>query len=303
MDLNALKLLVEIVDGGNLSVAARRLNTTRSNVSHRLKAFERAVGAQLLRRSTRRIEPTQVGYALYEHGSRIVREIAAANAAIATLGKSLHGHLRVSVPTALGQLYLGPLLLEFAREHPQITLEVVFNNRVFDLMASEIDVALRITSDPPEQYVARELARIGLVLCASPEYVRAKGIPRDPEDLTRHAFVARSAPNGNRMAIKLKRNGKQWEIGVLAQIQSENFLFLKSAALAGIGLAVLPFYAARDEIARKKLIVLLPSYTVDMQSDKLFMITAPNRYPTVATRALIEFMKSSVEPLSLLPGP
>jgi len=300
MDLNALKLFVEIVDGGNLSAAARRLNTTRSNVSHRLKAFERAVGAQLLRRSTRRIEPTQVGYALYEHGSRIVREIAAANAAIATLGKSLHGHVRVSVPIALGHLYLGPLLLQFAREHPKITLEVVFNNRVFDLMASEIDVALRITSDPPQQYIARELARVGLMLCASPEYVRTKGIPRVPADLAQHVFVSRSALNNIRIPITLRREGKHWEIGVPPHIQSENSLFLKNATLAGIGFAVLPYYAVRDELAQGKLVVLLPEYTVDMQSDKLFMITVPNRYPTVATMALIEYLKSNVQPLSLL---
>lgn len=303
MDLNALKLFVEIVDGGNLSVAARRLNTTRSNVSHRLKAFERAVGAQLLRRSTRRVEPTQVGYALYEHGSRIVREIAAANATIATLGKSLHGHVRVSLPIALGHLYLGSLLLEFAREHPRITLEVVLNNRVFDLMASEIDVALRITSDPPQQYVARELARIGLVLCASPEYVRAKGNPRVPADLAQHVFVSRSAQNNVRTPITLRREGKQWEIGVPPHIQSENTLFLKSAALAGIGFAVLPYYAVRDELAQEKLLVLLPDYTVHMQSDKLFMITEPNRYPTAATMALIEFMKTKVQPLNLWSSP
>jgi DNA-binding transcriptional LysR family regulator len=232
-----------------------------------------------------------------------VREIAAANAAIATLGKSLHGHVRVSVPIALGHLYLGPLLLEFAREHPKITLEVVFNNRVFDLMAAEVDVALRITSDPPPQYVARELACIGLMLCASPEYVRAKGMPRAPEDLAHHVFISRTALNDIRITLTLRRDGKQWEVGVPPHIQSENSLFMKDAALAGIGFAVLPYYAVRDEIAQKKLLVLLPDYTVDMQSDKLFMITAPNRYPTVATRALVEFLKARVQAQMLLPSP
>src|SRR4030095_8859652 len=171
MDLNALKLFVEIVDAGSLSAAARRLNTSRSNVSQRLKVFEQAIGAQLLRRSTRRTEPTQLGYTLYEHGSHIIRELAGATAAVSTLGKSLQGHLRVSIPTALGHLHIAPLLIEFAQRYPDITLEVVFSNRIVDLMASHIDVALRVTSEPPEQYVARELARIAWVLCSSPAYV------------------------------------------------------------------------------------------------------------------------------------
>jgi molybdenum-dependent DNA-binding transcriptional regulator ModE len=119
MDLNALKLFVEIVDSGSLSAAARRLHTSRSNVSQRLKIFERAIGVQLLRRSTRHTEPTQVGYALYEHGSKVIRELAGAAAAVATLGKSLHGHLRISVPTILGQLYiLGTGRLPQPPDHP-----------------------------------------------------------------------------------------------------------------------------------------------------------------------------------------
>jgi DNA-binding transcriptional LysR family regulator len=190
MDLNALKLFVEIVDAGSLSAAARRLNTSRSNVSQRLKLFEQAIGAQLLRRSTRRTEPTQLGYTLYEHGSNIIRELAGATAAVSTLGKSLHGHLRVSIPTALGQLHIAPLLIEFAQRYPDITLEVVFSNRIVDLMASHIDVALRVTSEPPEQYVARELGRVDWVLCASPAMSPAKA-RRERPPISRSTFSSR----------------------------------------------------------------------------------------------------------------
>lgn len=300
MDLNALKMFVEIVDAGNLSAAARRLNTTRSNLSHRLKSFEQAVGVQLLRRSTRRMEPTQVGYALYEHGSRIVREMSAANAAVATLGKSLQGHVRVSIPTGFGQLYLGPMLIEFAQQYPEITLEVVFSNRITDLMASEIDVALRITSDPPDQYVARELARIDWVLCASPRYAKRKGMPRKPEDLGEHELVSTPTARGRRLAIRLQRQGRQAEVALQPHIQSESFLFLKDAVLAGIGLGVLPFYAVHDELDSGALIRVLPAYVADIWGDRLFMITAPNLYPTLAARSLMEFMKSRIPQLPFL---
>ena len=294
MDLNALKLLVEIVEAGNLSVAARRLNTTRSNVSHRLKAFEKSVGMQLLRRTTRRIEPTQIGYALYEHGAKIVREMEAANAVITTLGKSRHGHVRISIPTGLGQMTLGALLIEFAGMYPEISLQVVFNNRIPDLMEAEIDIALRITSDPPESYVARELAKIDWAFCASPAYLQNRTAPMQPSDLAQHVFVSTPAPGG-RMLLKFQRQGKEHEVLVATHIQSENFLFLKDAILGGVGLGMLPVYAVHEELQAGRLIAVLPDYTADVLGNRLYMITAPNLYPTQAIRTLIEFLKSRVK--------
>lgn len=302
MDLNALKLFVEIVDAGNLSAAARRLNTTRSNVSHRLKVFEQEIGVQLLRRSTRRMEPTQVGHALYEHGSRIVREMSAADAAVATLGKSLQGHVRISVPTGLGQLYLGSLLLRFAQEYPDITLEVLFSNRVVDLMASEVDIALRITSDPPGQYVARELARIDWVLCAAPSCLQRKGRPRTPDDLAAHDMISTPVRRGRSLEVKLQRGGQQWETAILPRIQSENFLFLKEAVLSGLGLGVLPYYVVHQEIGSRKLIEVLPAYSVDVWGDCLYLITAPDRHPTLAARSVVDFLKTEVPRMQCLRG-
>jgi len=300
MDLNALKLFVEIVDAGSLSAAARRLNTSRSNVSQRLKLFEQAIGAQLLRRSTRRTEPTQLGYTLYEHGSNIIRELAGATAAVSTLGKSLHGHLRVSIPTALGQLHIAPLLIEFAQRYPDITLEVVFSNRIVDLMASRIDVALRVTSEPPEQYVARELGRMDWVLCASPAYVASKGAPRAPADLARHVLVTSTIDAGNRLAIRLTRQDHVSEIAVQPRIQSQSFVFLKDAVLAGLGLGVLPYYAVHRELGDGSLVRMLPEHGVDVWGDRLFLITAPNLYPTLAARSLIEFLKTRIPQLPVL---
>jgi DNA-binding transcriptional LysR family regulator len=300
MDLNALKLFVEIVDAGSLSAAARRLNTSRSNVSQRLKLFEQAIGAQLLRRSTRRTEPTQLGYTLYEHGANIIRELAGATAAVSTLGKSLHGHLRVSIPTALGQLHIAPLLIEFAQRYPDITLEVVFSNRIVDLMESRIDVALRVTSEPPEQYVARDLGRIDWVLCASPAYVASKGAPREPTDLAQHALVTSTIDTGSRLAIRLTRKDQVSEIAVLPRIQSQSFVFLKDAVLAGLGLGVLPYYAVHRELGDGSLVRMLAEHGVDVWGDRLFLITAPNLYPTLAARSLVEFLKTRIPELPFL---
>lgn len=192
MDLNALKLFVEIVDAGNLSAAARKLQTTRSNVSHRLKAFERALGVQLLRRTTRRVEPTEVGAGIYEHGRSILREMAAADALVSSLGKSLQGSVRLSVPTGLGHLLVSRLLVAFKRAYPDIRLDVRFDNRVSDLIGEDVDVALRIVSNPPESLVATLLAEVDWVLCAAPDYLAVHGTPKTLDALAKHAIV--SAP-------------------------------------------------------------------------------------------------------------
>lgn len=160
MDLTGLVLLVDILDAGNLSSAARKLKVSRANVSYHLQQLEKSVGVQLVRRTTRRIEPTEIGQTLYRHGRAIRDELTAAQEAIDTLGRGLHGAVRVSVPTGFGQLVMTGWLLEFKRQYPEISLELLFENRVDDLLRDEVDVAIRVMSDPPEALVARELAQV-----------------------------------------------------------------------------------------------------------------------------------------------
>lgn len=124
MDLNLIQAFVDIVEAGNLSEAGRRRGVTRSQVSRQLRELEHQAGAQLLRRTTRRLELTEAGRALYQHGLRILQEVASAQAEIDSLGTTLRGHVRVSVPTGLGDTFLAPLLLEFTGRHPGISLRV-----------------------------------------------------------------------------------------------------------------------------------------------------------------------------------
>ena len=154
LDLNLIKLFVTIVEAGTLSEAALRQGVTRSHVSRNLQKLERAFGAQLIRRTTRRLELTHEGTVLYEHGARMAREVESARHALQKLGTEPTGHVRLSLPTGLGELEaLRPLLVRFALDHPSLSLRVLFSNRVSDLISSEIDVALRVISTPPQDYV------------------------------------------------------------------------------------------------------------------------------------------------------
>ena len=293
MDIKTLQFLCAIVEAGSMSNAARRLGTSRSHVSRRLKALEQSIQVQLFRRSTRRVEPTQIGWALYEHAARIIQELNALQATVDDLGKNLRGHIRLSVPVALGQQVVGPLLLEFAGLYPEVSLQLTFSNRIFDLMAAEIDVAIRVTSTPPDTLVARDLGPVDWALCASPAYLHAHGTPQQPEDLLQLHMVSVNVPD-QRLSLELFDGRETRKLTLRPRLQTEDMLFLKRAAVTGIGCALLPLYSVQQELDSGELLRLLPDQRVRVSAwgDHLYLLTAPNLYPTLATRTLIEFLHS-----------
>jgi DNA-binding transcriptional LysR family regulator len=177
MDLQSLTLLVEILDAGNLSAAARRLKMTRANVSYHLNQLERSVGAQLVRRTTRRAEPTEIGLRLYQHGVAIQGELLAARESVTTLGQGLQGRVRLSVPSGYGQLVMADWLIDFKRQYPGIVLDVVFENRIEDLLRDEVDIAIRVIPEPPQNLVARAMGPVRYVACASAAYAATNPLP------------------------------------------------------------------------------------------------------------------------------
>ncbi|SOY70058.1 LysR family transcriptional regulator [Cupriavidus taiwanensis] len=297
MDLNALRLFVDIVDAGNLSAAARKLKMTRANVSYRLKALEEELGVQLLRRTTRHVEPTPVGAGLYEHGRNILGEVAAANALISNMGKSLQGHVRLSVPTGLGHSLLSPLLVRFKQRYPDITLDVVFDNRVHNLVSEDVEVALRIISTPPDSVVATEIGIVDWIVCASPAYLAGHPAPQALAGLRSHAIVCAS-PVGQKLKASGSREGSddvREQVVLEPTLSSENFAFLKEAVLAGLGVGIFPLYAIGAELDHGALVPLLSDYRISVFGSKLYMLTLPNRYQTLATRYLLNFLKTELQ--------
>ncbi len=295
LDLNLIQLFVTIVQSGTLSEAAQRQGVTRSHVSRNLQKLERALGAQLIRRTTRRLELTQQGTQLYEHGERIAREVESARHAVQKLGAEPTGHVRLSIPTGLGHEDLSPLLLRFAEQHPEVTLRVLFSNRVSDLIDAEIDVALRVVSEPPLDYVAREICAVQWHLCAAPAYLRRMGTPRQPADLSQAAFL--SPPDGKPYVnLVLHKNAQTHTVKVISRLQSEYFPFLAQGAREGAGIALLPHYIIQNDVKARRLRIVLPDYQVDGPGNKLFILTTPNPYPSSAVRAVIEFLRIELVP-------
>ncbi len=296
LEIKDLEALVAIIEAGSMSAAAQRMNTSRSNISRRLKKLESDHRVQLLRRTTRRLEPTEIGWAMYEHAVKVTQELAALEATVLDMGRNLRGHVRISVPIGLGQLTLGPALLDFGKAHPGVTMQLTFNNRIYDLLDEEVDIAIRVANSPPEHYVARELSHIEWVPCVSPEYIEHRGSPEAPAELTEHDLVTPPVRH-NRLTLSFfsQQERERHVVDLLPKLQCADMNFLKRSIVSGNGIGVLPYYLISDELKSGALVRSLEGFDSDpeMWGNKMFLITAPNLYPSQTVRSLMDFIREA----------
>ena len=289
MDLSSLTLLVEILEAGNLSQAARKLKMTRANVSYHLNQLERSVGVQLVRRTTRRVEPTEVGLRLYRHGLSIQNELLAARETVSTLGRSLQGRVRLSVPSGYGHMVMSDWFIEFKRLYPGIVLHILFENRVDDLMRDEVDIAIRVMAEPPQTLVARELGRVRYLACASRDYAATHGMPKQLEQL-RTAPLITSVVIGRETRVSAYLDDQRHEVTLEPTLISEHFAFLRQAILAGLGVGLVPDYVVQDAVDSGEVVTTLDEYRLSIFGTQMFLLYMPDRHQTRAARTLIDFV-------------
>jgi DNA-binding transcriptional LysR family regulator len=289
MDLSALTLLVDILESGNLSQAARKLKMTRANVSYHLNQLERSVGAQLVRRTTRRVEPTEVGLRLYRHGLAIQNELQAAREMVSTLGQGLQGRVRLSVPSGYGQIVMAGWLLEFKRLYPGIVLHVMFENRIDDLMRDEVDISIRVLPEPPQALVARELGEVRYLACASRAYAQAHPLPQEPGQLRQVPLVT-STIAGRQLRVSAYLGEQRQEVALEPTLISENFLFLRQAVLEGLGVGLVPDYVVRDAVADGSIVTSLDAWRLSIFGTRMYLMYMPDRHQTRAARTFIDYV-------------
>lgn len=289
MDLHTLTLLVEIIDSGNLSQAARKLKMTRANVSYHLAQLEKSVGVQLVKRTTRRVEPTEVGLRLYEHGRNIHNEILAARETITSLGQDLQGRVGISVPSGYGQIVMSQWLIEFKRLYPRIVLDVLFENRV-DNLRDEVDIAIRVMQEPPLSVIARSLGDVRYVACASAAYVQQYGLPQTLMELRASPLIT-AGVMGRQLRLSAYQEGMdRQEVMLEPTLSSEHFPFLREGILAGLGVGLVPDYVVQDKIASGEVRTTLTEYRLSIFGTHMYLLYLPNRHQTRAVRTCIDFL-------------
>jgi len=184
--LSSWESFVKVVETGSMSAAARRLDCTRAHVSKQVRELERAFGARLLERSTRKLALTPSGEVFYRHALRALEAIESTAVAIENLGDAPRGILRISATVTFGRMYVAPIIPKLIARYPELSCELILTDRLVDLVDDNIDLALRMTKAPPEDAVARKLVTLKRVICAAPTYFAAHGEPKTPQDLARH---------------------------------------------------------------------------------------------------------------------
>ena len=245
MKLDGLAAFVATVDETSISAASRRLGLAKSVVSERLAELERALGVTLLQRSTRRLTLTSAGESLLPRARRILRELEEAAAEVDASSGKLAGPLRISAPVGFGVLHLGPAIARFLRDHPGIEMALELDDGFVDAATGGFDAVLRHGAIGDGRLIARRLATSRRLLVASPAYLAAHGTPASLTDLERHRGVLYANRSGDwRFAV-----GSAWSVvRPRAALRVNNGLVMRDAALAGLGLALLPTFFVHAEI-------------------------------------------------------
>lgn len=284
-ELEDLQAFVEVVETGGFGSAGRRLSLSKSMVSRRVARLEADLGARLLSRTTRGVAVTEAGLEFKLRAEKILADVDAARAAVAQSGGEVVGSLRIAAPLSFGISYLAPVLAELAARHPRLDVQTAYSDRFVDLIGERYDAAIRLSSLEDSSLIARRIAPIQGVVVASPAYLERRGAPQTPEDLLDHETLVQGD-----MAWKFRDpEGRQSVIRPQSRFRADNAHALMSAALAGLGITLLPTFLAGPEIEKEALIPLLWGYSLPEAG--LYVVRPPPREPAPSTvRALTELL-------------
>jgi DNA-binding transcriptional LysR family regulator len=246
---------------GSFAAAARDLAVSPSTLAKSVARLETTLGVKLFHRTTRQVSLTADGERLFHRCERVLAEFEDLRADAAGTRAAPSGTLRVDLPIYYGRRFVMPVLARLQREHPALTLEVRLQDGYGDLVRDGIDLAVRMGELRDSSLVARRIDWQHIVMVASPAYLKAQGTPRKLEDLAGHRAVAFRVPStGRSRPWQLRQGRRTVEMHPIHSVQLSDTETLGSAALLGMGIAQLPDYTVQDDVARGKLVLLLPAH-------------------------------------------
>lgn len=292
LEIADLKAFSQVAASGSFSGAARTLGVTSSAASKAVARLEQHLGAVLFVRTTRSVRLSEAGSAFFERVTRILAELAEAESAAQSTRAAPRGLLRVEVPFALGVRRVAPLLPAFARRYPEVELEIRTSDRIVDLVAEEIDVALRVGVLADTALIARRIATSRVVTLAAPTYLEEHGRPRTPEELARHVcLVFRSSNSGRIRPWRFEHAGKSQQLMPPRAHIFSNSESMLAAAAAGLGIAQLLDFSAEPALARRELTLLFRVH--EAAGPPISLVYRSERALLPKVRAFVDFVAAA----------
>jgi len=284
-----ITLFLRVLDQGSISAAARSLDLSVAVASQRLKRLERDIGVRLIHRTTRRLHATPEGAALAEQGRALVEDLEALTTGLRHAGTGVAGTLRMTMPATFGRQYISPLLPGFLALHPEVRISVDLTDQVIDLVSAGFDLAIRIGALDDSTLIARKLASNRRVLCASPEYLRRHGTPRQPADLERHECLILGGRHGRQDVWRLTDpQAGEVAVRVDGRIDSNFGELLRDAAVAGLGIAMHSIWHVCDDLRAGRLQEVLPDYP--LAETGIHAVMPQRRLVPPRVRAFVDFL-------------
>ncbi|MBE9608725.1 LysR family transcriptional regulator [Chitinilyticum piscinae] len=296
-----LAALVAVAEAGSFSAAARAQGTTPSAVSRQIARLEAALGLTVLERSTRKLRLTAGGQEVLRHARSMLDAAQAACDGAASHASSVEGRVRLAAPKAALRQIIHPHLPALLDAYPQLALELQVSDTPADLIADGVDIALRL-GDPPAGYVARPFMEVRTLLYASPAYLQQHGTPQQPAELARHSCLHLAELPGDDEWC-LVRGAERHVVQVRGRYASNHSEMRREAAELGYGIACLPDFTARQQLARGTLQPVLPGWQLlGRYQGSSWLVYSADRYRAPRVRAVVDFLLALADRLGTAKG-
>jgi DNA-binding transcriptional LysR family regulator len=291
MDLiKAIETYVAVIEAGSLVAAADKLDTSTAAVSRHVAGLERHLGVRVLNRTTRRLSMTDTGRDLYSRAQQILADVADMEASIGQAAVNPTGTLRISAPLSLGIAKFGQWLPGFMTRYPDLKLDIDLTDRVADLASDGLDVAVRIARQPATtNVIASRIAPVEMIACASPEYLRRRGVPKTPGDLAGHDTLAYSYLSSGDSWTLTSGSGEATTVRIHPKVHATNGDVLGALAVAGFGIIAQPTFIVEKDIAAGRLIPILQGWRSDGFS--LYAIYLSRAFLSAKVRVFIDHLR------------
>ncbi|MFT4607374.1 MAG: DNA-binding transcriptional LysR family regulator [Gammaproteobacteria bacterium] len=282
----AIPVFVAVIENGGFSAASRTLGVSKSAVSKRINQLESHLGVRLLHRTTRKLSLTEAGERYYEHASEALRAAGKAEDAVTELQGEPKGLLKLSCPMSFGRLHVAPLIPKFMQRYPKLQIDLVMDDKNIDLVAAGVDVAIRAGDMPNSTLIARKLAPLRQILCASPTYIERYGMPVTPSQLCEHNCILFSY-SGDANQWTLNKGDQSEIVMVSGSYRVNNSEAILEALREGVGIGRLPTFVAGPDLKAGNLLRVLDSFNMP---DHIFYAVFPEReYLPAKVRAFLDF--------------
>ncbi|MEP3245984.1 MAG: LysR family transcriptional regulator [Sneathiella sp.] len=292
LDFGAIPVFVTVLEQGSFSGAANKLGITKSAVSKRITALEAHLGVTLLHRSTRRLSLTEAGTRYLDHAQSALHSAQQAEFAVADLQETPKGTLRVSTPMSFSRLHLAPIIPEFLKQYPSITVHLDMSDIASNIVADGYDIGLRTASNLPDSsLIARKIAPLKSVLCASPDYVKENIPIEGPQDLLVHNCILYSYHTGGNEWTFIKE-GEEERIQISGNYHVNNSEALLTALELGAGVGRVPTFIAGEALKTGRLVPILDQYA--MPQALLYAVFPERQYLPEKVRVFLDFVVSKI---------